>query len=72
MSFAEILAEIPHLTVEQRREVLRLLRQVETASDDSRGLEGYCSRRGQGGEVRLRAPRVIRQAEVDAVLEEFP
>ena len=69
MSFAEMLAEIPRLTAEERREVLRCIREGET--DRQSALPGFTAERVNGRLV-LRAPRVIRQEEVDEILEEFP
>jgi hypothetical protein len=70
MSFAEVLAEIPKLTPEQRRELLQLVRDAENGSPVD-AAAGFVSQRPNGRLV-LRAPRVIRQAEVDAILNEFP
>ena len=72
MSFVELLAEIPRLTPQERREMMRAIREVEGCSQDSPGVEGYLSRRDERGQVLLSAPRLIRQVEVDAILEEFP
>ncbi len=70
MSFAEVLDEIPRLTPDQRREVLRRVRDAEAVSSPAMA-EGFLSERVDGRLI-LRAPRVIRQVEVDAILEEFP
>jgi len=72
MSFLEILAEIPRLTPEQQREVMRLLREVEAGPNESSATREFCLRRDDKGRATLTAPRVIRQAEVNAILEEFP
>ncbi|MEO6970114.1 MAG: hypothetical protein ABI217_04395 [Chthoniobacterales bacterium] len=69
MSFAEVLAEIPKLTPEQRRELLRLVQSVE--NDPGTAAPDFVSKRPNGRLV-LSAPRVIRQAEIDAILSEFP
>jgi hypothetical protein len=68
MSFAEILDEIQRLTPEQRREVLRRACDAKVASAAA---EGFRSERVDGRLVLL-APRVIRQVEVEAILNEFP
>lgn len=67
----QVLAEIPRRTPEQRREVLRRVCDAEIATDSAAAAPGYRSERVDGRLV-LTAPRVIRQAEVHAILEEFP
>ena len=71
MSYAEVLAEIPRLTPAQRREVLRRVCDAEVAAGSATAVAGYRSERVDGRLV-LTAPRVIRQAEVLAILEEYP
>jgi hypothetical protein len=68
MSFADVLAEIPRLTPEQRREVLRVL--CDTLEESTPA--GFQLHRDSSGRVTLSSPQVIRQADVDAVLKEFP
>ena len=70
MSFAEVLAEIPKLTPEQRRELLRHVQSLEN-SPGATAAPGFVTRRPTGRLV-LSAPRVIRQAEIDTILNEFP
>ena len=70
MSFAEVLSEIPRLTPEQRREVLRRVMDADEAAS-SPGGGPYCARQIDGRFV-LVAPRTIQQMEVDAILEELP
>jgi len=70
MSFADVLSEIPRLTPEQRREVLRCVMDAEEAASSQDG-NTYCARQIDG-RVVLVAPRTIRQAEVDTILEELP
>jgi hypothetical protein len=70
MSFAEVLAEIPKLTAEQRRELLLQLRAAEEPSADT-GSRDFKSER-RDGRLVLTSPRMIRQAEVEAILSEFP
>jgi len=70
MSFAEVLSEIPRLTPEQRRELLRrVLDSDETAASTATATFGG---RHAGDRFVLVAPRIIQQAEVDAILEELP
>ena len=71
MSYAQVLAEIPRLTPAQRREVLRRVCDAEVAAGSPMTVAGYRSERVDGRLV-LTAPRVIRQAEVVAILEEYP
>jgi len=68
MSFAEVLSEIPHLTPEQRREVLRRVIDADAAASS----EGSFCARQIDGRLVLVAPRTIRQTEVDAILEDLP
>jgi hypothetical protein len=70
MSFAEVLSEIPRLTPEQRREVLRRVMDADEAAslDDQ---NSFCTRQIDDRLV-LVAPRTIRQAGVEAILEELP
>ena len=70
MSFAEVLAEIPKLTPQQRRELLRHVQNVENGARAT-AAPGFVTQR-PAGRLILSAPRVIRQAEVDAILNEFP
>lgn len=71
MSFPEILAKIPRWTPAQRGQVMRRLRELDAASNSQANEEGFQCRHVQG-RVLLKAPRIIRQDEVDAILEEFP
>jgi hypothetical protein len=68
MSFAEVLSEIPRLTSGQRREVLRRVMDAEVAEYS----DGSFSARQIDGRLVLVAPRTIRQAEVEVILEELP
>jgi len=70
MSFAEVLAEIPKLTPEQRRELLQHVQNVDNFVH-ANAAPGFVTKRS-AGRLILSAPRVIRQAEVDAILNEFP
>jgi hypothetical protein len=69
MSFAEVLSQIPHLTPEQRRE---LLRRVLEAEDGPAGPSDSFGTREVDGLLLLVGPRIVRQAEVEAILEELP
>jgi len=70
MSFAELLAEIPRLTPEQRGELLRHVQSLENGSGAA-VMPGFVTKR-RAGRLVLSAPRVIRQVEIDAILNEFP
>jgi hypothetical protein len=70
MSLAEVLSEIPRLTPEQRRELLRRVMDADEAAS-LKGLDSFFARQIDGRLV-LVAPPTIRQAEVDAILEELP
>lgn len=65
-----MLAEIPTLTPDQRRELLRRVQSLENGNVAD-GSPGFVAQRPSGRLV-LSAPRVIRQAEIDAILSEFP
>jgi hypothetical protein len=71
MSFAELLAEIPRLTPEQRRELIRQVCSLDARSNSGPAAAGFQMKRMHGRLV-LTAPRVIRQAEVGAILADFP
>jgi hypothetical protein len=68
MSFAEVLSEIPRLTPEQRREVLR--RVIDAGVTESPS-GSFCARQIDGRLLRV-APRTIHQAEAEAILEKLP
>ena len=68
MSFAEIVAEIPKLSLEQRADLLRHLHACSFADQPAPGF----SAQRLNGRLVLAAPRVIRQSEVDSILDEFP
>jgi len=70
MSFADVLSEIPRLTAEQRREILRRVMDANEAASRETPNE-FCMHEINGRHV-LVSPHTIRQAEVDAILEEFP
>jgi hypothetical protein len=69
MSFAEVLSEIPRFTPEQRRELLRRVMELEHGALNQGDTFGA---REVGNRTVLVSPRTIRQAEVDAILDEFP
>ena len=66
MSTREIIAELPRLTVAELRAVEQRI--AELTSEASRGLRAERI----AGHLILAGPRVIRQAEVEAILDEFP
>lgn len=70
MSFAEVLSEIPRLTPEQRKELLRRVLDAD-GTVDSAASPAFHSRQ-VGERIVLVAPRTIQQAEVDVILEELP
>lgn len=70
MSFADVLAEIPRLTPEQRREVLRRMAEAEAPVPGP--ARGSFRAEQIDGRLLLVAPRMIRQSEVDAILADFP
>ena len=71
MSFAEVLAEIPRLTPEQRRELLRRVLDAQATIPSPASAAGFQAHR-QNGRLVLSAPRTIQQVEVDAILADFP
>jgi hypothetical protein len=70
MSFAEVLAEIPQLTLEQRREVLHRVFHAQQEPSFSAATGFHAEQ--VNGRLVLTAPRVILQVEVEAIMEEFP
>ena len=70
MSLAEVLAEVPKLTSDERRELLRVVSQMEGDVSEAVGQTLRAER--IGGRVVLVSDRVIRQSEVDSILEEWP
>lgn len=70
MSFAEILTEIPRFTRAQRLELLREVLKMDDAGGE--GGKGGLHAQHVNGSLLLVGPRVVRQEEVDAILEEFP
>lgn len=73
MSAREILAELSRLTPAELRAVERRILELTSSAPTipSGAGEGMRAER-LGGRLRLVSPRVIRQAEVDAILDEFP
>ena len=72
MSFAEVLAEIPRLTPEQRQEVLRRVADAEAKSGAAAGPPDELRAKWIGGRLLLTGQRMVTQAEVDAILADFP
>ena len=69
MSTREIIAELPHLTFAELRAVeQRIVGLTSGVSHAARSLRAERI----AGRLVLAGPRVIRQAEVDASLDEFP
>jgi hypothetical protein len=67
MSFAEALSEDEHFMPEQRRGLLRRVSDLDAAPS-----KGTFRAERKNGRLRLVGPRTITQAEVEAILEDFP
>lgn len=72
MSAREILAELPRLTSDELRVVARRIHELTSAQPTPTGETGTMRAERIEGRLLLVSPRVIRQAEVDAILDEFP
>ena len=70
MSTREIIAELPRLTVAELHAVGQRIVELTSrqTTDAGRGLHAERI----AGHLILAGPRVIRQAEVEAILDEFP
>ncbi len=70
MSTREIIAELPRLTVAELRAVEQRIVELTSreTTDAAKGLRAACI----AGRLILAGPRVVRQAEVEAILDEFP
>ncbi len=70
MSAREIIAELPRLTVAELRAVEQRIVELTSrqVTDASPGLRAE----RVAGRLILAGPRVVRQAEVEAILDEFP
>ncbi len=70
MSTREIIAELPHLTVAELHAVGQRI--VELTSRQTTGAGPGLHAERVAGHLVLAGPRVVRQAEVEAILDEFP
>ena len=70
MSTREIIAELPRLTAAELRAVEQRIAELTTSRTTGDGLALRAERRA--GRLILAGPRVVRQAEVEAILDEFP
>ena len=70
MSTREIIAELPRLTVAELRAVEERVIELTSrqTTDAAKGLRAERI----AGRLILAGPRVVRQAEVEAILDEFP
>ena len=70
MSTREIIAELPRLTVAELRAVEQRIVELTSreTTDAAKGLRAARI----AGRLILAGPRVVRQAEVEAILDEFP
>ena len=69
MSAREIIAELAHLTVAELRAVeLRINELTVHSSETEQGLRAE----RVAGRLMLAGSRVVRQAEIEAILDEFP
>ncbi len=70
MSTREIIAELPRLTVAELQAVGQRIAELTSrqATDAGSGLRAERI----AGRLILAGPRVVRQAEVEAILDEFP
>jgi hypothetical protein len=70
MSTREIIAELPRLTVAELRAVEQRI--VELTARQTSGAGSGLHTERIAGHLILAGPRVVRQAEVEAILDEFP
>jgi hypothetical protein len=70
MSTRDIIAELPRLPVADLQEIEQRIR--ELTSSQSGGAEAGLHAERIAGRLILTGPRIIRQAEVAAILDEFP
>ena len=70
MSTRDIIAELPRLTVAELHAVGQRIAELTArqTADAARGLHAE----RVAGHLILAGPRVVRQAEVEAILDEFP
>ena len=70
MSTREIIAELPRLTVAELHAVEQRIVELTTRQTSDAG-SGLRAER-VAGRLVLAGPRLVRQAEVEAILDEFP
>ena len=70
MSAREIIAELPRLTVAELHAVEQRIVELTTRQTSDAG-SGLRAER-VAGRLVLAGPRLVRQAEVEAILDEFP
>lgn len=70
MSTREIIAELPRLTAAELHAVEQRIVELTSRQTTEAG-KGLRAER-IGGRLILAGPRVVRQAEVEAILDEFP
>ena len=68
MSTREIIAELPRLTLVELHAVEQRIAELTARRTDDDGLHAERI----AGHLVLAGPRVVRQAEVEAILDEFP
>ena len=70
MSTREIIAELPRLTLAELHAVEQRI--AELTSRQTTSAAGGLHAERVAGRLVLAGPRVVRQAEVEAILDEFP
>ena len=70
MSTREIIAELPRLTAAELHTVERRIADLTCRQTTDAGTGLHAER--VAGRLILAGPRVVRQAEVEAILDEFP
>ncbi len=66
MSTSQIIEELPRLSAAELREIERHISELTNAAASELHAENI------GGRLVLAGPRLIRQADVDAILDELP
>ena len=70
MSTREIIAELPHLTLAELHAVEQRI--VELTSRQTNGVGRGLHVESIAGRLILAGPQIVHQAEVEAILDEFP
>ena len=70
MSTREIIAELPHLTLDELHAVEQRIAEL-TSRQRANAAAGLRAER-IAGRLVLTGPQIVRQAEVEAILDEFP